>query len=57
MGQFGTWAAMAGTLPSWLLLVEILVMHFLAPALLTLGIDYVLRRIRWVKEGDMKLAA
>lgn len=57
VGQFGTWAAMAGTLPSWLLLVEILVMHFLAPALLTLGIDYVLRRIRWVKEGDMKLAA
>ena len=57
VGQFGTWAAMAGTLPSWLLLMEILVMHFLAPALLTLGIDYVLRRIRWVKEGDMKLAA
>ncbi|MBC8546885.1 PTS sugar transporter subunit IIC [Clostridiaceae bacterium NSJ-31] len=55
VGQFGTFAAMSGELPPALLMGEILLLHFILPALLTLGFDWVLRRIGWVRAGDMKL--
>lgn len=56
VGQFGAFAAMGET-NSVVLLVEVAVMHFIAPALLTLLFDALLRRIGWVRDGDMKLAA
>lgn len=55
VGQFGAWEAMSGSLPVGAVLLEIFVMHFLLPALLTLSIDGVLRKLGWVKKGDMKL--
>lgn len=55
VGQFATWTAMEGTLPSWLLLVEILLMHFILPALLTLLISEFMRKKGWIDHGDMKL--
>ncbi len=55
VGQFGAFAAMAGTMPDWQILLEVAVMHFLAPAVLTLLFDRILRRIGWVRDGDMKL--
>ena len=56
VGQFGTLAAMGGTLSTPVLLCEMAVMHFLLPALLTLGFDWALRRLGWVKSGDLRIA-
>lgn len=54
VGQFGTFASMADT-PFLLLLLEVAVLHFIAPALLTLLFDWLLRKIGWIHEGDMKI--
>ncbi|NLI60672.1 MAG: PTS sugar transporter subunit IIC [Clostridiales bacterium] len=55
VGQFATWTAMEGTIPSWLILVEILLMHFILPALLTLVFSELMRIKGWIQYGDMKL--
>ncbi len=55
VGQFGAFAAMAGTMPQWQLWVEVLLMHFIAPAILTLLFDFGLRKLGWIKDGDMKI--
>ncbi len=55
VGQFGAYDAMIGTTQFWVFLLEILVMHFLLPACLTLTFDSVFRKLGWVKKGDMKL--
>lgn len=55
VGQFGAFDAMAesrGFMPT---LIMVIVMHFILPAVLTLVFDFGLRRIGWVKSGDMKL--
>ena len=46
---------MSGTVPQWQILLEIVLLHFIAPAALTLLFDFVLRKIGWVKDGDMKI--
>ncbi|MCI8624020.1 MAG: PTS sugar transporter subunit IIC [Provencibacterium sp.] len=56
VGQFGAFASMSGT--AWpLLLLEVALLHFLLPAALTLLFDFLLRRLGWVREGDMKIQA
>ncbi|MGI5898545.1 MAG: PTS transporter subunit IIC [Christensenellales bacterium] len=55
VGQFGAWTAMAGTMPTWLLLVEIAAMHFVLPALLTWLISLPMRKWNLIKENDLKL--
>ena len=55
VGQFGTWAAMSADSDPLLLMGKILVLHFVLPAVLTLAIDTGLRKIGWVKAGDMSL--
>ncbi len=55
VGQFGTFEAMASTTPIWLLIIEIALMHFIIPAALTLIFDFILRKIGWIKKGDMKI--
>lgn len=55
VGQVGTWAVMSETTPPLLLLGEILLLHFILPALLTLGFDWIFRRYGIVKDGYMKL--
>lgn len=54
VGQFGTFAAMP-TVPVVTLLLQIALLHFILPAVLTLAFDSGLRRIGWVRKGDMKL--
>lgn len=53
VGQFGAFEAMGVDLTSC---VTVLLMHFVLPALLTLGFDLVMRKIGWVKAGYMRLA-
>ena len=55
VGQFGAFDAMGGTMPFWMFLVEILLMHFLLPAALTLFFDAAFRKLNWVRKGDMKI--
>lgn len=54
VGQFGAFEAMGTSAASWL---TILLMHFVLPALLTLGFDLVFRKIGLVKSGYMKFTA
>ncbi|MFA6947936.1 MAG: PTS sugar transporter subunit IIC [Eubacteriales bacterium] len=55
VGQFGAVDAMLSSKGAVMTLVEIAVMHFVLPALLTLLFDAGLRRLGWIKPGDMKL--
>ena len=55
VGQFGTFTAMsesAGFIP---VLLEVLLLHFVLPAALTLLFYFILRKIGWIKDGDLKL--
>lgn len=56
VGQFGAWAAMseAGIAPG-IILLQIVLMHFVFPALLTLGISELFRKFGLIKFGDMQL--
>ncbi len=55
VGQFGAWAAMSATIPPPQLIGEILLMHFLLPAVLTLIFAFFLRKIKWIRQGDLTL--
>ena len=44
-----------GTRPLWEVLLQILVMCFIAPAAISLGVSAFMRRRGWIKDGDMKL--
>ena len=52
VGQFGAIEAM-GSSPA--VLMQIALMHFILPALLTLAIAEAMRRMNLIKDGDMKL--
>ncbi|MBQ3575654.1 MAG: PTS sugar transporter subunit IIC [Clostridia bacterium] len=54
VGQFGTWAAMAGEKG---VLWKMLLLHFVLPAILSLLISEFMRKKNWIKPGDMKLGA
>lgn len=53
VGQIGTLQAMAGRGPE--IYLYILILHFIAPAILTLLFASILRKWGWIKEGDLKL--
>ena len=57
VGQINTYQTMVaeGNAPGTVL-VLILVMHFILPAALSLGISEFMRKKGWIKEGDMKLS-
>ena len=52
VGQFGTWATMAGESG---VLVKIVLLHVIFPAALSLLISEFMRRMNWIHPGDMKL--
>lgn len=56
VGPLMTLQTMAdGTRPLWEVLLQILVMCFIAPAAISLGVSAFMRRRGWIKDGDMKL--
>ena len=55
VGQFGAWSAMAGSTAPVTLLLEIILMHFVLPAVLTLFFHGIFCKLGWVRLGDMKL--
>lgn len=54
VGQISTFTAMTST-PFFKLLFIIIIMHIILPALVSLIIDYFVRKIGWIKDGDLKL--
>ena len=58
VGQFEAFVAMrAGGFSLPVTLIEIITMHFVLPALLCLGIAYVMRKMNWIKKDDLKLVS
>lgn len=55
VGPLMTWQTMIPYTNQWLLLVEILFMHFILPGVITLGISEGMRKAGWIKPGDMRL--
>jgi uncharacterized membrane protein len=56
VGPLTTWITMSNSEYSGaLLVISIVLLHFLWPALIALGISELLRRFRWIKPGDMSL--
>lgn len=55
VGQFGTIAAMQGSQPTSVIVLKILLLHFIAPAVLTLLFSEIMRKKGWIREGDLKL--
>ena len=56
VGQFMTYETMISAgISTIVTLIEILVMHFIAPAILSLAIAEVMRKLKWIKSGDLKL--
>lgn len=56
VGPISTYSVMtaAGESPT-VVIIEILVMYFIAPALISLVISEFMRKMKWIKFGDMKL--
>lgn len=52
VGQFGAFAAMGTKVETC---ITVVLMHFLLPALLTLGFDLFFRKLGWVKKGQMQI--
>lgn len=56
VGQINTWQTMVGSgEPAAMVFIKMIVLHFILPAALALGISEFMRKKGWIKEGDMKL--
>ncbi len=56
VGQITTFQTMTDDgVSGWLVLLEIVVMHFVLPALLSFFFAETMRKLKWIKDGDMKL--
>ena len=55
VGPLMSYQTMVETQAPWWVLVQILLMQFILPALLSLGISELMRKKGWIQFGDMKL--
>ncbi len=55
VGQMMTWQTMVPAEGGVLVMVKIIVIHFLLPGLLSLFFCNCMRKLNWIKNGDMKL--
>ena len=56
VGQIAAFGAMTEAgMSTWMALLQIVIMHFILPALLTLGVSEFMRKKGWIREGDMAL--
>jgi uncharacterized membrane protein len=56
VGQITTYQTMTADASAGIVLLKIILLHFVFPALLSLGISELMRRKGWIKDGDMKLS-
>ena len=55
VGPLGCWDTMAASTDQSMLFIEIISLYFIAPAVLSLFFHFIMKRIGWIKDGDMKL--
>lgn len=55
VGQIMTYQTMAGTEAGWLIIIKIAVFHFILPACITLCVSEGMRKIGYIRSGDMSL--
>lgn len=55
VGVIGTIEASTGVIPAWQMWLGIVLLMFVLPALISWGISELLRKVNWIKYGDMKL--
>ena len=56
VGPFETYTEMATTgMEPVFIIIEIALMHFVLPALIALGVSEAMRKLKWIKQGDMRL--
>ena len=56
VGQITTFQTMlAEGTSGWIIMLEIVVMHFVLPAILAAFFATTMRKLKWIKDGDMKL--
>lgn len=55
VGQFGAYSAMSATNNKWIVLLEIIVMHFIAPAALSIAFHFLFKKTGLVKDEYLKL--
>lgn len=55
VGPLATYATMSSGTDHTILIIEIICLYFIAPALISLGIDSLMRRIGWISTGDFKI--
>jgi len=55
VGPISTFTTMIETTSPWIVIGEIVLMYFILPAALSLGISEFMRKKGWIKSGDMKL--
>ncbi len=55
VGQITTYQVMAAEGDATMVLIKILILHFVLPAVLSLGISEFMRKKGWILDGDMKL--
>ena len=55
VGQIMTFQTMTATLPPAVVLVQIILMHFVLPAIIAFAVSEIMRKKGIIKDGDMKL--
>ena len=59
VGQIMAWQSMTQTMSQTMsvpvVAIEIILMHFVLPALITLAVSEWMRKMKWIKDGDMLL--
>ena len=55
VGQFEAFSAMSADMNPIVAIIEIVIMHFILPAVLSLAISESMRKLSWIKSGDMRL--
>ena len=55
VGQIMTYQTMTATLPSSVVLFQIILMHFVLPAIIAFAVSEIMRKKGLIKDGDMKL--
>lgn len=56
VGQIGTFTTMLGTGEGWLsILLRVLLLHIIAPAVISLAVSEIMRKLGWIKQNDMLL--
>ena len=56
VGPFETYTAMASAgVEPVVVVLEIAIMHFVLPAIIALSVSETMRKLKWIKQGDMRL--